>query len=217
MRGGDGSERRGDSLAAGFRSVRSRIRRAAIRRIQDQGRAHESRIFSTRDCSTTEPSSLRLAGFYADRLIESGPQFDMVFGPAYKGIPLAPRSRPNSRGAGATSVRLQPQGSQGPRRRRHAGRRAPRGRVLIVDDVMSAGTAVRESIAAIPAPAPRRMPSPSRSTAKRWPRRTAPTFRTVPCNMYGTSSDLRWWPSQRSIDLLKYLFRNRADSELGAH
>ena len=30
----------------------------------------------------------RLAGFYADRLIESGVEFDMIFGPAYKGIPL---------------------------------------------------------------------------------------------------------------------------------
>jgi orotate phosphoribosyltransferase len=44
---------------------------------------------------------------------------------------------------------LQPQGSQGPRRRRHPGRRAGAGRVLVVDDVISAGTSVRESIAMI--------------------------------------------------------------------
>src|SRR5690606_13906134 len=31
----------------------------------------------------------RLAGFYAQALIQSGVQFDMLFGPAYKGIPLA--------------------------------------------------------------------------------------------------------------------------------
>lgn len=30
----------------------------------------------------------RLAGFYAERLIASGIEFDMLFGPAYKGIPL---------------------------------------------------------------------------------------------------------------------------------
>ncbi|HNV60078.1 MAG TPA: orotate phosphoribosyltransferase, partial [Rhodoferax sp.] len=30
----------------------------------------------------------RLAEFYAERLIASGIEFDMVFGPAYKGIPL---------------------------------------------------------------------------------------------------------------------------------
>ena len=51
--------------------------------------------------------------------------FDVLFGPAYKGIPLAhraglriraPRPRP--------AAGLQPQGSQGPRRRRHADRRA---------------------------------------------------------------------------------------------
>jgi len=30
----------------------------------------------------------RLAGFYAQRLLASGIEFDMVFGPAYKGIPL---------------------------------------------------------------------------------------------------------------------------------
>ena len=51
----------------------------------------------------------------------------------------------------ATCLRLQPQGGQGPRRRRHPGGRAPQGQVLIVDDVMSAYTAARESIAIIKA------------------------------------------------------------------
>ncbi|MDM0046510.1 orotate phosphoribosyltransferase [Variovorax dokdonensis] len=93
---------------------------------------------------------MRLAQFYADRLIQSGVEFDMVFGPAYKGIPLAAtlaaelarrgrnvpfaynRKEAKDHGEGGTLVG------------------APlSGRVLIVDDVMSAGTAVRESIAAI--------------------------------------------------------------------
>ena len=98
----------------------------------------------------------RLAQFYARRLLleekTSGLEFDMIFGPAYKGIPLAAavaielarlgrnlpfaynRKEAKDHGEGGTLVG------------------APvRGRVLIVDDVMSAGTAVRESIATIKA------------------------------------------------------------------
>lgn len=94
----------------------------------------------------------RLAGFYSDRLIESGLEFDMIFGPAYKGIPL-----------GATvAAELARRGRNYPfaYNRKEAKAHgeggnlvgAPlKGRVLIVDDVMSAGTAVRESIAAIEA------------------------------------------------------------------
>ncbi len=69
----------------------------------------------------------RLAEFYARRLLDSGVAFDMLFGPAYKGITLCRRG---GHRAGATrpqrAVRLQPQGGQGARRRRHAGRRAGR-------------------------------------------------------------------------------------------
>ena len=94
----------------------------------------------------------RLAQFYAQRLIQSGIEFDMVFGPAYKGIPLGAalavelarlgrnvpfaynRKEAKDHGEGGTLVG------------------APlKGRVLIVDDVMSAGTAARESIAIIQA------------------------------------------------------------------
>jgi orotate phosphoribosyltransferase len=94
----------------------------------------------------------RLAQFYAQRIIASGIEFDMLFGPAYKGIPLAAavaielarlgrnvpyaynRKEAKDHGEGGTLVG------------------APvRGRVLIVDDVMSAGTAARESIAIIKA------------------------------------------------------------------
>jgi orotate phosphoribosyltransferase len=94
----------------------------------------------------------RLAQFYAQGLLASGIEFDMVFGPAYKGIPLGAalcielarlgrnvpfaynRKEVKDHGEGGTLVG------------------APlKGRVLIVDDVMSAGTAVRESIALIKA------------------------------------------------------------------
>jgi orotate phosphoribosyltransferase len=94
----------------------------------------------------------RLAQFYAQRLLASGIEFDLVFGPAYKGIPLGAalavelarlgrnvgfaynRKEAKDHGEGGTLVG------------------APlKGRVLIVDDVMSAGTAVRESIAIIEA------------------------------------------------------------------
>jgi orotate phosphoribosyltransferase len=94
----------------------------------------------------------RLAGFYARCLVASGLQFDMLFGPAYKGIPLAAavaielsrlghnlpfaynRKEAKDHGEGGTLVG------------------APvRGRVLIIDDVISAGTSVRESIALIQA------------------------------------------------------------------
>lgn len=92
----------------------------------------------------------RLAQFYARAILASGIEFDMIFGPAYKGIPLATvlavelaargcnkplaynRKEAKDHGEGGTLVG------------------APlKGRVLIVDDVMSAGTAVRESIALI--------------------------------------------------------------------
>ena len=71
---------------------------------------------------------LRLGEFYARRLLASGLEFDMLFGPAYKGITLAAAvaielgaARPQR------AVRLQPQGSQRSRRRRHRGRRTAAG------------------------------------------------------------------------------------------
>ena len=92
----------------------------------------------------------RLAQFYARALQASGIEFDVIFGPAYKGIPLGAavavelarlgvnkpfaynRKEAKDHGEGGTLVG------------------APlKGRVLIVDDVISAGTAVRESIALI--------------------------------------------------------------------
>ena len=89
----------------------------------------------------------RLAQFYANALIDSDIEFDMVFGPAYKGIPLA----------ATLAVELARRGRNVPfaYNRKEAKDHgeggalvgAPlAGRVLIVDDVMSAGTAARESI-----------------------------------------------------------------------
>jgi orotate phosphoribosyltransferase len=94
----------------------------------------------------------RLAEFYAQRLITSGIQFDMVFGPAYKGIPLG----------AAVAIELARRGRNVPfaYNRKEAKDHgeggtlvgAPlAGRVLVIDDVMSAGTAARESIAIIQA------------------------------------------------------------------
>jgi len=93
-----------------------------------------------------------LAKFYAQRLIASGLQFEMIFGPAYKGITLA----------AALSIELARLGHNKPfaYNRKEAKDHgeggtlvgAPvRGRVLIIDDVISAGTSVRESIAMIKA------------------------------------------------------------------
>jgi orotate phosphoribosyltransferase len=94
----------------------------------------------------------RLAAFYAQRLVRSGIDFDMIFGPAYKGIPLG----------AAVAIELARLGKNVPfaYNRKEAKDHgegghlvgAPlKGRVLIVDDVMSAGTAARESIALIQA------------------------------------------------------------------
>ncbi len=90
----------------------------------------------------------RLGRFYAARIMQSGIEFDMLFGPAYKGIPLVAatamalfeqhgvdvpwafnRKEAKAHGEGGSIVG------------------APlMGRVLMVDDVMTAGTAMRESI-----------------------------------------------------------------------
>ncbi len=90
---------------------------------------------------------------YAEAIVRSGLRFDMLFGPAYKGIPLAT----------AVAIALA----------EHHGRNVPyafnrkeakdhgeggtvigspiNGRVLIVDDVVTAGTAIRESLQIIQA------------------------------------------------------------------
>ena len=89
----------------------------------------------------------QLAEFYAQTLLDSGVEFDMLFGPAYKGITLASatavalarkgrnvafafnRKEAKDHGEGGTIVGAKLQG-----------------RVVIIDDVISAGTSVRESV-----------------------------------------------------------------------
>jgi orotate phosphoribosyltransferase len=89
----------------------------------------------------------RLADCYAEALLGAGLAFDMLFGPAYKGIPLATalatalyargidvpvafnRKEVKSHGEGGSLIGAKLQG-----------------RVLIVDDVITAGTAIRESL-----------------------------------------------------------------------
>jgi orotate phosphoribosyltransferase len=93
----------------------------------------------------------RLGASYAQAIVDAGIAFDMIFGPAYKGIPLATatavafaehhhrsvpiawnRKEAKAHGEGGNLIG------------------APlEGRVLIVDDVVTAGTAVRESIGII--------------------------------------------------------------------
>ncbi len=89
-----------------------------------------------------------LSDCYAQAILDSGVAFDMLFGPAYKGIPLAAgisimlnashdlnipfaynRKEAKDHGEGGTLVGAELQGN-----------------VLITDDVISAGTSVRESI-----------------------------------------------------------------------
>jgi orotate phosphoribosyltransferase len=89
----------------------------------------------------------RLAQFYVKAILASDVRFDMLFGPAYKGIPLV----------AAIAVEFATQGRDVPYafNRKEAKDHgeggdvigAPlAGRVLIVDDVISAGTSVRESV-----------------------------------------------------------------------
>jgi orotate phosphoribosyltransferase len=89
----------------------------------------------------------RLADFYAQTLLDSGVAFDMLYGPAYKGIPLV----------SAVAVALAGRGRNTPfafnrKEAKDHGEGgtlvgAPvKGRVVIVDDVISAGTSVGESV-----------------------------------------------------------------------
>jgi orotate phosphoribosyltransferase len=88
----------------------------------------------------------RLAQFYAKAIFASGVPFDMLFGPAYKGIPLVSAVAV----ALAVSTRNAPWAFNRKEAKDHGEGGniigAPlAGRVLIIDDAISAGTAVRES------------------------------------------------------------------------
>lgn len=93
----------------------------------------------------------KLAQFYAQALVDSKLPFDMLFGPAYKGIPLAT----------ATSVALASHAGLNGRDVPFAYNRKEakdhgeggvlvgatlKGKVVIIDDVITAGTSVRESV-----------------------------------------------------------------------
>ncbi|MFA6041408.1 MAG: orotate phosphoribosyltransferase [Methylophilus sp.] len=92
-------------------------------------------------------SLLKLGEFYAQSIQASGLKFDMLFGPAYKGIPLV----------AAISIAFAKNGHNYPYayNRKEAKDHgeggslvgAPlHGKVLIIDDVISAGTSIRESV-----------------------------------------------------------------------
>ena len=104
----------------------------------------------------TGKTSGKLAEFYAQTLLtarkEGKIEFDMIFGPAYKGIPLA----------AAVAVKLSEMGCDIPYafNRKEAKDHgeggmiigAPlKGKVIVIDDVISAGTSVRESVKLIQA------------------------------------------------------------------
>ncbi|MGS0675971.1 orotate phosphoribosyltransferase [Shewanella sp. 0m-4] len=95
----------------------------------------------------------RLGRFYAAALVDSGIEYDLLFGPAYKGIPIATttavalcdhhdidmpycfnRKEKKEHGEGGSLVGSELQG-----------------RVMLVDDVITAGTAIRESMEIIQA------------------------------------------------------------------
>lgn len=90
----------------------------------------------------------RLGRYYAQAIVDSGIEFDVLYGPAYKGIPLATvtaaalydqhqldvpyafnRKEAKAHGEGGNIVG-----------------HALQGRILIIDDVITAGTAIRESM-----------------------------------------------------------------------
>lgn len=96
----------------------------------------------------TGKSLARLGRYYANAIVDSGIEFDVLYGPAYKGIPLAAvtaaalsdhhdrdvpyafnRKEAKDHGEGGTIVGHE-----------------LTGKVLIIDDVISAGTSVRESM-----------------------------------------------------------------------
>ncbi|TCV88183.1 orotate phosphoribosyltransferase [Sulfurirhabdus autotrophica] len=96
----------------------------------------------------SDGESLRqLAQFYAKAILSAKLEFDVLFGPAYKGIPLA----------AATAMALAENGHNVPfsynrKETKDHGEGGNivgatlKGRILIIDDVISAGTSVRESV-----------------------------------------------------------------------
>ena len=107
-----------------------------------------SPYFFNAGCFNQGADFSRLGQFYADKLIQSGIEFDSLFGPAYKGIPLATAiavalNDQHHRSVGVTFNRKEAKDHG------EAGILigAPlTGKIVIVDDVITAGTAIRESM-----------------------------------------------------------------------
>jgi orotate phosphoribosyltransferase len=90
----------------------------------------------------------RLGRFYAQAIVDSGIGFDMLYGPAYKGVPLACATAMAMAETGGRDVpyafnrkEVKKYGEGG-----NIIGHPLQGKVLIVDDVISAGTSVRESV-----------------------------------------------------------------------
>lgn len=112
-----------------------------------------SPYFFNAGCFDSGAALATLAACYADAIDAAGIEFDLLFGPAYKGIPLATalaceyarrgrdlpvafnRKEAKAHGEGGSLIGAPLQGR----------------RVLVVDDVITAGTAVREALAVIAA------------------------------------------------------------------
>jgi orotate phosphoribosyltransferase len=96
---------------------------------------------------STGYAAARLGRYYAASIADSGIKFDMIFGPAYKGIPLAALSA----AALAEHENIDVPFSYNRKEAKAHGEGGSivgpplEGRVLIVDDVITAGTAVREA------------------------------------------------------------------------
>ena len=93
----------------------------------------------------------KLAQFYAQALLDSGVEFDMLFGPAYKGIPLgtataiALAGHPGMKGGDVPFAYNRKEAKDHGEGGTLVG--APlKGKVVIIDDVITAGTSVRESV-----------------------------------------------------------------------
>ncbi len=89
----------------------------------------------------------RLSAFYARRILAAGLRFDVIFGPAYKGIPLAAGTAMALSGLGQNAPYAYNRKEAKDHGEGGALIGAPlKGRVLIIDDVISAGTSIHESV-----------------------------------------------------------------------
>lgn len=128
--------------------IRFAIRQEVLRFGEFQTKAGRLSPYFFNSGLFNDGASLReLCQFYAQAILASEVPFDMLFGPAYKGIPLV----------AGTAIALAEQGRNLPycfnrKEGKDHGEGGStvgallKGRVLIIDDVISAGTSVRESI-----------------------------------------------------------------------